>query len=85
MVPEVDAAVEAGRLVRHLPELWGNATPNERRDLLTTMLDGVYVDLKETRTVVALKPKAAFKAVFRVAATREGSGVTLGPKGQPRP
>jgi len=80
VVPEVDAAAEAGRLIESLPELWDGATAEERRDLLTTMLDGVYVDLKETRTVVALKPKAPFKAVFQVAATRESSGVTLGPK-----
>jgi len=83
VVPEIDAASEAGQLINHLPELWAGATPEERRDLLTTMLDGVYVDLKETRTVVALKPKAPFKAVFQVAATREGSGVTLGPIARP--
>jgi len=83
VVPEVDAAAEAGRLICRLPELWNGATPEERRDLLTTMLDGVYVDLKETRTVVALKPKAPFKAVFRVATAREGSGVTLLQQGQP--
>ena len=84
MVPEVDAATEAGRLIHRLPELWGEATPEERHDLLATMLDGVYVDIKESRTVVGLKPKAPFKAVFQIATAREGSGVALLPKGQPR-
>ena len=83
VVPEVDAATEAGRLIHRLPEFWGGATPEERHDLLATMLDGVYVDIKESRTVVGLKPKAPFKAVFQVVTAREGSGVELLPKGQP--
>ena len=45
--------------------------------LLLTMLDAVYVDTREERRVVALKPKPAFRPVFLVAATREGSGVGL--------
>ena len=41
------------------------------------MLDGVYVDAKEERRIVALKPKPAFKALFDIATTKEGSGVIL--------
>jgi len=40
-------------------------------------LDGVYVDAKEEKRIVALKPKPAFKALFDIASTKEGSGVTL--------
>ena len=42
-----------------------------------TMLDAVYVDTKETRSIVALKRKAPFRPIFQLATTRAGSGVTL--------
>jgi len=41
------------------------------------MLDGVYVDAKEEKRIVALKPTPAFKALFRIATTKEGRGVVL--------
>ena len=77
VVPEADAAEEAGKLIQQLPDLWAGATLGERRQLLLTMLDGVYVDSKEERRIVALKPKPAFQALFQVAITKEGSGVIL--------
>ena len=77
VVPEADAAEEAGNLIQQLPELWEGATLSERRQLLLTMLDGIYVDAKEARAIVALKPKPAFKALFQIATTKEGSGVIL--------
>jgi site-specific DNA recombinase len=77
VVPEADAAEEAGKLIQRLPDLWEGATLTERRQLLLTMLDGVYVDSKEERRIVALKPKPAFKAPFQIATTKEGSGIIL--------
>ena len=53
------------------------ATPHERRQLLLTMLDTVYVDAKEERHIVALKVKAPFKPIFEVATLREKSGIYL--------
>ncbi len=41
------------------------------------MLEAVYVDHKEAKAVVAIQPKPAFRAVFRVATTRADSGVIL--------
>ncbi len=41
------------------------------------MLDAVYVDTVEEKSVVALKPKPAFRALFQIATTKEGSGVVL--------
>ena len=41
------------------------------------MLDAVYVDAKDERRIVAIRPKAPFRAVFQVATTREGSEVAL--------
>jgi DNA invertase Pin-like site-specific DNA recombinase len=77
VVPEADAAEEAGKLIQQLTDLWAGATLGERRQLLLTMLDGVYVDSKEERRIVALKPKPAFQALFQIATTKEGSGVVL--------
>ncbi len=41
------------------------------------MLEAVYVDTVEERAIVALKPKPAFRALFQIATTRDGSGVIL--------
>jgi hypothetical protein len=41
------------------------------------MMDAVYVDAKVEKRVVAIKPKAAFSPIFKVATTKEGSGVIL--------
>ncbi len=41
------------------------------------MLDGVYVDLKDSRSIVGIKPKPPFREVFRVATAREGSGISF--------
>jgi hypothetical protein len=77
VLPEADAASEAGRLIERLPDLWAGATEEERRRLLVTMLDAVYVDTKDERRIVAIRAKAPFKAVFQVATTREGSEIAL--------
>ena len=57
-------------------KLWSGANLQERRKLLMTMLDAVYVDSSEN-TIVAIKPKAPFKPVFGVVTTRDGSEVVL--------
>jgi hypothetical protein len=64
-------------LIDRLPELWSGANEGERRKLLLSMLDAVYVDTRDEKRIVAIKPKAPFKPVFQVASTREGSGVAL--------
>ena len=51
--------------------------------LVTGMLDAVYFDLSEMKSVLAIKPKPPFAPVFGVAAARAGSGVELVPKGKP--
>ena len=76
-MPEVDATKEAGKLIEKLPELWPGADMGEQRKVLATMLEAVYVDTVEVKTIVALKPKPAFQALFQIATTREGSGVIL--------
>ena len=90
VVPEADAVAEAGRLVQCLPELWTTADLAERRRLLLTVLDAVYVDAREARAVVSIRPKAAFEAVLMAstlapggldagtASSRDGSSVCAG-------
>ena len=41
------------------------------------MLDGVYFDTKEAKSIVAIKPKPAFIPILRIAVTRERSQVVL--------
>ena len=77
VVPKANAAEEAGRLVMDLPRLWAKANTEERRNLLLTMLDAVYVDAKKTKSIVAIKPKPPFRPVFQVAASRKGSGIHI--------
>ena len=77
VVPQADAAEEAGGLIEQLPELWADATLSERRKLLVTMLDGVYVDAKDEKRIVAIKPKAPFRPILQVATTKGGSEIVL--------
>ncbi len=77
IAPEADATSEAGRLIEQLPDLWSGANEGERRKLLLSMLGAIYVDARDEKRIVAIKPKAPFKPVFQVATTRDGSGVAL--------
>ena len=77
IIPEANAAEEAGKLIMSLPELWEKANQEERRKLLLTMLDAVYVDAKKSKAIIAIRPKPPFKPVFQVAASREGSDIRI--------
>ena len=45
--------------------------------MLLSMLDTVYVDTVEEKAIVAMRPKQAFRPLFEVVTTREGSDVVL--------
>ncbi len=77
VTPEANAAEKAGNLIMNLPGLWAKANQEERRQLLLTMLDAVYVDAKRTKSIIAIKPKPPFRPIFRVAATRTGSKIYI--------
>ena len=64
-------------LLNDLPHLWNEADIVERRKILTTMLDAVYVDTVEERRIVAIRPRPAFRPLFEIATTRETSGISL--------
>ena len=63
--------------MERLPMLWGEADITERRKLLLTMLDAVYVDTVDEKAIVAIRPKPAFRPLFKIATTRERSDVVL--------
>jgi DNA invertase Pin-like site-specific DNA recombinase len=77
VVPAANAAEEAGNLINNLKNLWAEATVEEQRKLLLTMLDGVYIDAKQTKSIVAIRPKPPFKPIFQVAVTKEGSDIRI--------
>jgi hypothetical protein len=58
-------------------------TVQERRDLVASLLDAVYVDIKESRSVVGIRPRPAFKSLFEAVTTAKGSGVELIKNTQP--
>jgi hypothetical protein len=71
-VPEVDGVtyddvVEAGEHLPGMAALWDVATPEERRDMVTLILqpEGLYYDT-ELKMIAAMKPQPAFLPVLRM-------------------
>jgi len=77
VVPAANAAEDAGNLIKNLGKLWKDANLEEQKKLLLTMLDGVYIDAKQTKSIVAIRPKPPFKPIFQVAVTKEGSDIRI--------
>ena len=67
LIPEVDAAKEAGRLLADMPRLWAGATLQERHQLLTMTLDAVYIDMKGSKSIVSVKAKPVFQTLLGLA------------------
>ena len=57
VVPAANAAEEAGNLIINLKSLWAEANLEEKRKLLFTMLDAVYVDARKTKSIVATETR----------------------------
>jgi len=66
VIPEVNEALESGKLVQDLRGLWSLADLDERHRLLRLMMDAVYVDIVTTRKVVGIAPKPGFRRLFEV-------------------
>jgi hypothetical protein len=60
-----------------LPKLWAKANLAERRKLLLSILGGVYIDAKKTKSIISIKPKPPFIPIFQVAVWREGSAIQV--------
>ena len=71
MVPDADVAAEAAKPLEHLAELWKNAGLTERRRILLTMLDAVYLDTVDERRIVAIRPGPTFGPLLGIATVRD--------------
>ncbi len=75
--PDADASINAGELLETMGLIWKKATLEEKHDLLTTMLEAVYIDLAATRSIVGIQPKPAFYALFDSLTQKPDSKVTV--------
>lgn len=64
VIPEADATIDAGQLLESLGIIWNKATLEEKHTILTGMLEAVYVDLGENKSIVGIQPKPAFYPLF---------------------
>jgi site-specific DNA recombinase len=64
-------------LINSLPKLWQEATAEERKGIVLSILDAVYVDAKKYKTIVATKPKPPFRPIFQVAVSKKGSLIRI--------
>ena len=64
-------------VLESLPALWEAATFSEQHELLITTMDALFVDTVEEKSIVAIRPKPAFRPLFEIATNRAGSGVVL--------
>jgi len=65
VIPEEDAAINAGKLLENLGTIWQGATLKEKHKLLSIMLEAVYVDLTATRSIVGIQPRPVFYPIFK--------------------
>ena len=72
-MPGLDAVLEVGKLLEDLPKLCIRANLAERRRILMSILEAVYVECKEEKSIVAIKPKPAFRSIFEIAETEARS------------
>lgn len=64
VIPEESDVVAAGSFLETLAEVWSEATPAERKELLGLVLEAVVVDVREGH-LICVRPKAPYVALFR--------------------
>jgi DNA invertase Pin-like site-specific DNA recombinase len=77
VIPEADAAMNAGELLESLGLIWQKTTIEEKHKLLTGMLEAVYIDLAASRSIVGIQPKPAFYPLFEALKQKPEAKVTL--------
>ena len=77
VVPDYNAAEQAGKLILDLPKLWASATLREQRKILLTMLEAIYVDAKAGKRVIAVMPKPPFRPIFQIASAKKDSKIHI--------
>jgi len=63
--------------LENLLVLWVEVDLAERRNLLMAMLDEFYVGTVDEKAIVTIRLKPAFRLLFEIATTCEGSGIAL--------
>jgi len=77
VIPEADAAMNAGEMLESLGLIWQKATLEEKHKLLSGMLEAVYVDLAASRSIVGIQPKPPFYPLFEALKQIPEAKVTL--------
>jgi hypothetical protein len=67
---------EAAKLFSNTPALWKEATPEERRQMISPLLERVYVDL-ELSVIGAIVPAPAFRRLLEGAMVKAKSPAAL--------
>ena len=75
VIPQVDSTMKAGELVENLGMLWDKATLQERREILYSMVDAVFLDMWVNKSVVGIQPRPAFYPLFK--ALQQDGQVTI--------
>jgi hypothetical protein len=73
----MDATIKAGELIEKLGNIWRDSTLEEKHKLLTIMLDAVYVDLLNSRSIVGILPKPTFYGLFESIKRKPDSKVII--------
>jgi site-specific DNA recombinase len=73
---ELPTLEEAAHLFQDISQLWEEATPEERRKLLSPLIERVYVDMG-SRLVGAITPVVAFRTLLEKAMTRAESTAVM--------
>ncbi len=77
VIPEEEASIEAGTLLEDLRAVWKEATLEEKNQLLSIMLDAVYVDLAASRSIVGIQPKPVFYPLFNSLENQTGNAISV--------
>ncbi len=67
---------EAARLFENLPQIWREATPEERRKLISPLVERVYVDMECSR-IGAIVPVTEFRRLIEGAMTKSQSPTAM--------
>jgi site-specific DNA recombinase len=77
VIPQADAAINAGELLESLGLIWEKATLEEKHRLLIGMLEAVYIDLAASRSIVGIQPKPPFYPLFESLRQNPDNKVTV--------
>ena len=73
---ELPTLEEAAALFEDIPQFWTEATPEERRQLISPLLERVYVDMESSR-IGAIVPVAGFRRLLAGALVRAESSAAM--------